>query len=90
MLTGTFLAVYLLRHSSASCHNAPEFRVQAPITRHRLGCLWKFRKGDVDGWVKAGGVADCNKNRALFVGAGVVVWKDGQVVEERQNSLAGE
>jgi len=41
-------------------------------------------------WVKAGGAADCNKNRALFVGAGVVVWKDGQVVEERQNSLAGE
>jgi len=23
-----------------------------------MGCLWKFRKGDVDGWVKDGGVAD--------------------------------
>jgi len=58
MLTGTLLAVYLLRHLSASCHNAPEFRVQAPITSHCMGCLWKFRKGDVDGWVKDGGVAD--------------------------------
>ena len=22
---------------------------------HRMGCLWKFKKEDVDDWVKAGG-----------------------------------
>ncbi|KGO33048.1 MAG: hypothetical protein WBN83_09600 [Desulfoprunum sp.] len=30
------------------------------------------------------------RQRAKQVGAGVVVWKDGHVVEERQNTLAGE
>lgn len=29
------------------------------------------------------------QQRAKQVGAGVVVWKDGHVVEERQNTLAG-
>ena len=30
------------------------------------------------------------RQRAKQVGAGVVVWKDGQVVEDRQNTSAGE
>jgi tRNA(Arg) A34 adenosine deaminase TadA len=30
------------------------------------------------------------RQRAKQVGAGVVVWKDGRVVEERQNTSAGE
>lgn len=30
------------------------------------------------------------RQRAKQVGAGVVVWKDGHVVEERQNPSAGE
>ncbi|WP_035256130.1 hypothetical protein [Desulfatirhabdium butyrativorans] len=30
------------------------------------------------------------RQRAKLVGAGVVLWKDGQVVEERQNTSAGE
>ena len=25
---------------------------------HRMGRLWKFRKDEVDGWVKAGGAAE--------------------------------
>ncbi|WP_419620970.1 excisionase family DNA-binding protein, partial [Thiolapillus sp.] len=25
---------------------------------HRMGRLWKFKKDDVDAWVKAGGAAD--------------------------------
>jgi len=28
---------------------------------HRLGRLWKFKKTEVDAWVKAGGAADRNK-----------------------------
>jgi hypothetical protein len=28
---------------------------------HRMGRLWKFRKDEVDSWVKAGGAADRNK-----------------------------
>lgn len=30
------------------------------------------------------------RQKANQVGAGVVLWKDGQVVEERQNTSAGE
>ncbi len=30
------------------------------------------------------------RQKARQVGAGVVLWKDGQVVEERQNTSAGE
>ena len=30
------------------------------------------------------------RQKAKQVGAGVVLWKDGQVVEERQNTSAGE
>lgn len=30
------------------------------------------------------------RQRAKQVGAGVVVWKDGHVVEERENTAAGE
>ncbi|HDL84748.1 MAG TPA: transcriptional regulator, partial [Candidatus Acetothermia bacterium] len=25
---------------------------------HRMGRLWKFKKDEVDGWVKAGGASD--------------------------------
>lgn len=28
---------------------------------HRMGRLWKFKKDEVDEWVKAGGAADRNK-----------------------------
>lgn len=28
---------------------------------HRLGRLWKFKKDEVDEWVKAGGAAESNK-----------------------------
>ena len=28
---------------------------------HRMGRLWKFRKEEVDDWVKAGGAAKSNK-----------------------------
>ena len=28
---------------------------------HRMGRLWKFKKGEVDEWVKAGGAADRDK-----------------------------
>jgi len=31
------------------------------VPAHRMGRLWKFKKDDVDGWVKAGGVACRNK-----------------------------
>ena len=30
------------------------------------------------------------RQKASQVGAGIVLWKDGRVVEERQNSSAGE
>ncbi len=30
------------------------------------------------------------RQRATQVGAGIAVWKDGRVVEERQNTSAGE
>ena len=30
------------------------------------------------------------RQKARQVGAGVVVWKDGRVVEDRQNTLTGE
>jgi excisionase family DNA binding protein len=28
---------------------------------HRMGRLWKFRKDEVDKWVKAGGASESNK-----------------------------
>lgn len=28
---------------------------------HRMGRLWKFRKEEVDGWVKAGGASDSTR-----------------------------
>jgi len=28
---------------------------------HRMGRLWKFKKDEVDEWVKAGGAADNNR-----------------------------
>jgi len=28
---------------------------------HRMGRLWKFKKDEVDEWVKAGGATKCNK-----------------------------
>jgi len=28
---------------------------------HRMGRLWKFKKGDVDKWVKAGGASEHTK-----------------------------
>ena len=28
---------------------------------HRMGRLWKFKKDEVDEWVKAGGAADKNR-----------------------------
>ncbi|MBI2354430.1 MAG: helix-turn-helix domain-containing protein [Deltaproteobacteria bacterium] len=28
---------------------------------HRMGRLWKFKKDEVDGWVKAGGATEQNK-----------------------------
>ncbi|MES9811661.1 MAG: helix-turn-helix domain-containing protein [Candidatus Thiodiazotropha sp.] len=30
---------------------------------HRMGRLWKFKKDEVDEWVKAGGAADQQTNR---------------------------
>ena len=30
---------------------------------HRMGRLWKFKKDEVDGWVKAGGADQANANR---------------------------
>ena len=29
---------------------------------HRMGRLWKFKKDEVDEWVKAGGAADKSEN----------------------------
>ncbi|SJM95630.1 helix-turn-helix domain-containing protein [Crenothrix polyspora] len=29
---------------------------------HRMGRLWKFKKDDVDGWVKAGGTINKSEN----------------------------
>lgn len=31
---------------------------------HRMGRLWKFKKGEVDEWVKAGGATDYDKNES--------------------------
>lgn len=28
---------------------------------HRMGRLWKFKKDEIDGWVKSGGAADPHK-----------------------------
>ena len=28
---------------------------------HRMGRLWKFKKGEVDAWVEAGGAAELNE-----------------------------
>lgn len=30
---------------------------------HRVGRLWKFKKDEVDGWVKAGGATDPSENK---------------------------
>ncbi|HFD88304.1 MAG TPA: helix-turn-helix domain-containing protein [Gammaproteobacteria bacterium] len=30
---------------------------------HRVGRLWKFKKDEVDGWVKAGGANDSSENK---------------------------
>ena len=30
---------------------------------HRMGRLWKFKKDEVDEWVKAGGAADKSENQ---------------------------
>jgi excisionase family DNA binding protein len=30
---------------------------------HRMGRLWKFKKGEVDKWVKAGGAAEKSNQR---------------------------
>lgn len=32
---------------------------------HRMGRLWKFKKDEVDGWVKAGGATDRTKRKAI-------------------------
>lgn len=29
---------------------------------HRVGRLWKFKKDDIDGWVKSGGASDKTEN----------------------------
>jgi excisionase family DNA binding protein len=29
---------------------------------HRMGRLWKFKKNDVDGWIKAGGTINKSEN----------------------------
>lgn len=31
---------------------------------HRMGRLWKFKKDEVDGWIKAGGATDRTKGSA--------------------------
>ena len=31
------------------------------IPAHRMGRLWKFKKDEVDEWVKAGGAAETNR-----------------------------
>jgi excisionase family DNA binding protein len=31
---------------------------------HRVGRLWKFKKDEIDGWVKSGGAADPNMKDA--------------------------
>ena len=31
---------------------------------HRMGRLWKFRRDEVDNWVKAGGASDKQANEA--------------------------
>jgi len=31
---------------------------------HRMGRLWKFRKEEVDEWVKTGGTAECDSQNS--------------------------
>ena len=36
---------------------------QKGIPAHRLGRLWKFKKAEVDDWVRAGGASKGNQTR---------------------------
>ncbi|NNE55711.1 MAG: helix-turn-helix domain-containing protein [Flavobacteriales bacterium] len=35
--------------------------VRKGLSAHKVGRLWKFRKEEVDKWVRSGGVAEPNK-----------------------------
>lgn len=35
---------------------------------HRMGRFWKFKRDDVDGWVRAGGPAEVGKRRLQRAG----------------------
>lgn len=55
---GAYLSVeQMAAYLGVSKDTVYTWRTTKGMPAHRLGRLWKFKKDEVDGWVKAGGAA---------------------------------
>jgi len=50
-------------HLGVSSDTVYKWINQYAMPAHRMGRLWKFKKDEVDRWVKAGGTAERRKNK---------------------------
>lgn len=53
-------------HLGVSSDTVYKWIDQYSMPAYRMGRLWKFKKNDVDGWVKAGGTINKSENPQVF------------------------
>lgn len=46
------------KYLGVSCDTVYRWRERYGMPAHRMGRLWKFKRDEVDEWVKAGGATD--------------------------------
>lgn len=51
----------ICKHLGVSNDTAYKWIEKHGMPAHRMGRLWKFKKDEVDDWVKAGGAAEGNR-----------------------------
>ncbi|MET0064820.1 MAG: helix-turn-helix domain-containing protein [Candidatus Thiodiazotropha sp.] len=56
-----FSITEICKHLGVSNDTVYKWIDKHDMPAHRMGRLWKFKKDEVDEWVKAGGAADRNK-----------------------------
>ena len=55
----------ICKHLGVSNDTVYKWIEKQDMPAHRMGRLWKFKKDEVDSWVKAGGAAEATAKGAL-------------------------
>ena len=55
----------ICKHLGVSSDTVYKWIDRYAMPAHRMGRLWKFKKDEVDAWVKAGGASQRSKGNAI-------------------------